>query len=85
VIDENGEHRFFDDIGCMVLWTDARKAPALAFVRESTSGAWLDARTARYVSGARTPMDFGFEARSGGQIAFEAVRVAVLEKKRSTR
>jgi len=85
VIDENGEHRFFDDIGCMVLWMDARKPAALAWAREPASGAWLDARTARYAQGARTPMDFGFEVRPGGEIAFEAVRVAVLEKKRSSR
>jgi len=85
VIDDGGEHRFFDDIGCMVLWIEAHKPPSRTWVRESTSGAWLDARTARYVQGARTPMDFGFEARSGGEVAFEALRVAVLEKKRNTR
>jgi copper chaperone NosL len=85
VIDDNGEHRFFDDIGCMVRWMDARRPPALAWVREPPSGAWLDARTARYVQGARTPMDFGFEARSGGELAFEAVRVAVREKNEKKR
>ena len=84
VIDDSGEHRFFDDIGCMVLWMDARQPPSRAWVRESTTGAWLDARTARYARGARTPMDFGFEARTGGEIAFEGVRAAVLEKKRSS-
>jgi copper chaperone NosL len=82
-IDDSGEHRYIDDIGCMVLWMDARKAPERAWVHEATSNAWLDARTARYVQGARTPMDFGFEARSGGELGFEAVRLAVLEKKRS--
>jgi copper chaperone NosL len=82
-IDDSGEHRYFDDIGCMVLWMDLRKAPGRAWVHESTSNAWLDARTARYVQGARTPMDFGFEARPGGELGFEAVRLAVLEKKRS--
>ena len=85
VIDESGEHRWFDDIGCMVLWMDARKPPSHSWARESTSGTWVDARTAKYVQGARTPMDFGFEARADGTISFEAVRAAVVEKKRGAR
>jgi len=85
VIDETGEHRWFDDIGCMVLWMDARKAPVRAWARESTSGTWVDARSAKYVQGARTPMDFGFEARADGTVSFEAVRTAVIEKKRGAR
>lgn len=84
VVDEAGDHRFFDDIGCMVLFMDTHKAPR-AWVRVATSGAWLDAHTAHYVQGARTPMDFGFEASSGDGVTFEAVRAAVLAKKRSSR
>lgn len=85
LVDGTGEHRFFDDIGCMVLWMDAHGGAEHAWVRESTTGSWLDARSARYVQGARTPMDFGFEVRAGGEITFDAVRVAVLERKRSSR
>lgn len=86
VIDETGEHRFFDDIGCMVLWIDAHKAPERAWVRVETSGAWLDARTAQYVQGARTPMDFGFEVSAGAPgVPFDSVREAVRAKKRSSR
>jgi hypothetical protein len=86
-VDETGEHRFFDDIGCMVLWTDAHRGSGAEhlWVREPTTGSWLDARTARYVQGARTPMDFGFETREGGEVAFDGVRAAVLERKRSSR
>jgi hypothetical protein len=54
-------------------------------VRESTSGSWIDARTAKYMQGARTPMDFGFEARADGTIPFETVRTTVVEKKRGGR
>jgi copper chaperone NosL len=82
VVDETGEHRFFDDIGCMVLWMDARKAPERAWARDSVAGTWVDARTAKYMQGARTPMDFGFEARADGTITFDAVRAAVVAKKR---
>jgi copper chaperone NosL len=85
VVDETGEHRFFDDIGCMVLFMDGRKAPLHSWVRESTSGTWVDARTAKYAQGARTPMDFGFEARADGTLAFDAVRTAVVDKKRGAR
>jgi hypothetical protein len=85
VVDQNGEHRFFDDIGCMVLWTSAHQPAARAWVREEATATWADARTARYVQGARTPMDFGFEARSDGPLGFEAVRDAVLERKRASR
>lgn len=82
LVDDAGEHRFFDDVGCMVLFMEGKKPPERAWARESTVGTWIDARTAKYMHGARTPMDFGFEARADGTIAFEAVRVAVLEKKR---
>jgi copper chaperone NosL len=84
VIDEVGEHRFFDDIGCMVLWMEAHKVPEHAWVHAPT-GAWVDARTARYASGARTPMDFGFEVASADGVGFAEVREAVLAKKRSSR
>ena len=85
LIDEGGDRRFFDDLGCMVLFMEARKPPERAWARDSVSGAWVDARTAKYVQGARTPMDFGFEARADGTIAFETMRTAVLEKKRGAR
>ena len=85
IVDEAGERRFFDDVGCMVLWMDGREPPERAWVRESTSGAWLDPRAAAYEPGARTPMDFGFEARSGGGLAFDAVRAAVLDENRRGR
>lgn len=83
VVDEAGDHRFFDDIGCMVLWMDGHKHER-AWVR-AESGAWLDARPAHYVQGARTPMDFGFEVSSGDGVSFEAVREAVRAKKRTSR
>ena len=85
VIDDEGEHRYFDDVGCMVLWMDAHKPPARSWVRDATSGVWLDARAAKYVHGARTPMDFGFEAHAADGVPLETVRDAVLAKKRSSR
>ena len=34
-------------------------------MRDAEGARWIDAKSATYVHGARTPMDFGFEARSG--------------------
>ncbi len=83
ILEAEGERRFFDDIGCMILWMDAHRPPARAWVREATSGVWLDARTAHYVQGARTPMDFGFEARAVDGVSFETAREAVRARKRT--
>lgn len=85
VVDETGEHRFFDDIGCMVLWMESHKMPERAWARADASGVWLDARTAKYARGARTPMDFGFEIGDANGLGFNAVRDAVLAKKGSRR
>jgi hypothetical protein len=81
-----GDRHYFDDIGCMVLWLDGREPPERAWVRDAAAPAWLDAHAARYVAGARTPMDFGFEGRAAaaGSISYEAMRDAVMAKKRST-
>lgn len=81
------ERRYFDDIGCMVLWLDAHGPRARAWVRDATGQSWLDATRARYVAGARTPMDFGFEARAAAPegVGFDAMGDAVRAKNRSTR
>ena len=85
IIDDAGERRFFDDVGCMVLWIDAHKTPARSWAHEASGAAWLDARTARYVQGARTPMDFGFEANAAEGVPFATARDVVLAKKRADR
>jgi hypothetical protein len=54
----DGERRFFDDVGCMASWLEKNRG-ARAWVR-TEDGLWIDARSARYVDGAKTPMDFGF-------------------------
>lgn len=81
----DGERRFFDDVGCFVLWTEAHRAAAeRAWVRDGASDRWLDARTAKYVQGAHTPMDFGFEGRAANRpdgVGFDAMRAAVLARR----
>lgn len=57
----------FDDIGCAVLWLDQRpwrQEPGVEiWVTDHRSGDWLDARTAHYVTGQLTPMQYGLGAQ----------------------
>lgn len=83
-----GARRFFDDIGCFVLWAEEHPGAAQrAWVRDAESTRWMDARSASYVHGARTPMDFGFEARASseaveGAMSFDAMRESVVTRAR---
>ncbi len=69
VIDpKTGKDYKFDDIGCAVLWLEEEKIPwknqAILWITDAKTGAWIDARKAQYVSGAITPMAYGFAAYS---------------------
>jgi copper chaperone NosL len=78
-----GDRFYFDDVGCLVLWLEERGsggAPRHVWVRDSEAPRWLEARHARYAAGAKTPMDFGFEATSTGGAGWDDVRVAVIAK-----
>ncbi|MBL8608330.1 MAG: twin-arginine translocation signal domain-containing protein [Myxococcales bacterium] len=75
----DGERKYFDDVGCLVLWAKEHRAER-TWVRDSASGAWVSAESARFQGGARTPMDYGFEARSDGSVGFAEVREKVLAK-----
>jgi len=83
LVTDAGDRFHFDDAGCMVLFVEEHRGHVRrAWVRDAQSGAWLDAEKARYAAGAATPMDFGFEARAGGDLAWEDVRARVLAMKR---
>lgn len=81
-----GDRLYFDDIGCFVLWARER-TPARAWVRDAEHDRWLEASAARYASGARTPMDFGFEGRADGSatVGFEEMRASVLARAKAER
>jgi hypothetical protein len=85
----DGQRRFFDDIGCYVLWAEKHSgAVRRAWVRDAAGGRWIDAKAAAYVDVARTPMDFGFEARSAEasrpvgerSVGWEEMRAAVVAR-----
>ena len=78
----------FDDIGCAVHWL--KKQPwgfdetTQIWVTDYRNGNWLNARTAYYVPGQTTPMDFDFGAMPEsveGSVDFEAAKMQMLAKK----
>lgn len=80
----DGDRRFFDDIGCLVLWLEEHGVkPQRIWVRDAEASRWVDAKSARYEAGAKTPMDFGFEARAGGAFGWDEMRGRVVAKRRT--
>ena len=71
----------FDDLGCAVLWLDQQPwrddAGVELWVTDQHNGAWIDARTAHYVTGKQTPMQYGLGAQTqagAGTLDFSAAR-----------
>ncbi len=58
----------FDDIGCAALWLEDKPWKSAAtteiWVTDHRDGKWIDARTATYVKGHVTPMEYGLGAQS---------------------
>ena len=72
-----GERLFFDDPGCLASYELSHSAPRHAWVL--SEGQWLAADTARFGAGARSPMDYGFEARHGGNLDWASVKKTAQE------
>ena len=84
---KTGKDYKFDEIGCAVLWMDEEKIPwkdkAIIWITDAKTGEWIDARKAKYIYGAITPMAFGFAAYSEQTLPKKAKAVdfaAVAEK-----
>ncbi len=82
----------FDDLGCALSWLRERGWDAqaveiwVADSRHPHDIRWLDARTAHYLPGQTTPMDYGLGAVPGappGGLDFAGARRAILERDRS--
>lgn len=80
----------FDDIGCAVLWLEdkpwKRDPKTEIWVRDMLSDQWIDARTAVYVKGRITPMEYGLGAQSqadpnGMDFAQARSHIAEVEKR----
>ncbi|MBI2394152.1 MAG: hypothetical protein HYV09_31570 [Deltaproteobacteria bacterium] len=73
LVDQSGERQYFDDIGCMAAWAREHAEPKRMWVRAPNDDGWVDARTARYRTDAKTPMDYGFVAANEG-VGWDDVR-----------
>lgn len=88
-----GELAKFDDIGDAVNWLETQtwKSTQLSefWVMDSESGAeWQDARTAHYLPGAISPMDYGYAAvarEQEGTVDYSTMAKAALAKGVSSR
>jgi len=74
LLDEQGHRHYFDDIGCLdaFLVDHPETKPRGLWVRLGTR--WVEAESARYASGAASPMAYGFSAQEHGPLDFAAVR-----------
>lgn len=84
IVTATGDRVFFDDAGCMVVWASKHGGAEHAWVRNADDQSWVDPQTVRWVSGAATPMDFGWEAHSKGA-TWETMRASVLARAGSGR
>ena len=95
---KTGKDYKFDDLGCAVLWLKEEKIPwadqAIIWITDAKTGVWMDARKAKYVNDAITPMAYGFAAYSDvtlpkGNKVFDypyvAKKIVEIEKENSTK
>ena len=87
VVTVDGDRLYFDDLGCLVAWTDAHpNATRRPWVRTADTHAWLPLDKALFAPAAHTPMDFGFIATAkpgsapGQQVTWQQVTEAVRRK-----
>lgn len=86
VLTTEGDRLFFDDPGCMVVWLSTHaKQDRHTWAKDAERGEWLEASTAHWKSGAKTPMDYGWEASAKDGQSWETMRTAVLDRARSER
>ena len=76
-----GQLKKFDDLGCAVLWLDQQPwhaEPGVEiWVTDHRDGHWLDARSAFYMTGQLTPMQYGLGAQAepaDGSLDFDQAR-----------
>jgi nitrous oxide reductase accessory protein NosL len=76
----------FDDIGCALLWIENKPwrddPKSEIWVNDHRNGAWIDARSAYYLPGQVTPMEYGLGAQSDPlpeALNFEQARQRIFE------
>jgi nitrous oxide reductase accessory protein NosL len=59
------ESNYFDDIGCLILWSKANRIEldsCKVYVFSNDTKEYIDAKTAYYTINEKTPMNYGFSA-----------------------
>lgn len=80
VLTVEGDHLYFDDVGCMASYLGHSKTKARqAWVRVN-DGKWLATELSHFSNGAKTPMDYGFEYSPIGELSWQTVQAAVRER-----
>ncbi len=82
---KSGKTWIFDDVGCMVLWSDDKVFldPPKLWVYTLDSKKWIDAKKAYYSTTEHTPMHHGFGAHEfpdARYISYEEMRLRTLRK-----
>lgn len=83
-VDKEGKTSFFDDIGCMILWSKAQKInldDRVIWVYSLDTVRYIDAKKAYFSLTDETPMNYGFgayENNKEGMINFEEMRLRML-------
>lgn len=79
----SGERHFFDDPGCLAAYVAGHHPSVRSMWVRTGAGAWVDARSARFATGATTPMDYGFRvADDGGAVWSDLEKAAASRAKR---
>jgi copper chaperone NosL len=72
LVTADGRRLYFDDVGCLATYLhESRRAVSHSWVRARAG--WVEAATARFSSGASSPMGFGFVTDARGPLDFAAV------------
>lgn len=76
----------FDDIGCALIWLEEKPwrddAKTEIWVNDHRNGEWIEARSAYYLVGQVTPMEYGLGAQAEpveGALTFEQARQQIFE------
>ena len=86
--DAAGAHHLFDDVGCAIRWLEDRALAedAVSFwVIDYKGGYWVDAFSAHYLSGKKSPMGYDLVASTvpgEGDLAYAQARDRVLARGR---
>jgi hypothetical protein len=81
IITADGERKYFDDPGCMVMWLSKHPPAARSWVRNASANEWLDAKSAKWVSAQRTPMDYGWTANDKSGESFDAMQSSIMTRR----